>query len=127
MDLDQARAELKEATSSASGQQFNKFLDGLGLGMISSQLKDLDLGELMDTPPPGVDEAIAISKVGYRGASCSVASAQSNVKSCSADKALKCQRLLCACNLQHVLVLSYYSTGSFRVVTKSQDDEHAPL
>lgn len=31
--------------------------------MLADQLKDLDLGELMDTPPPGVDEAIAISKV----------------------------------------------------------------
>jgi arsenite-transporting ATPase len=41
----------------------NDFLDSLGLGMLSQQLKDLDLGELMDTPPPGVDEAIAISKV----------------------------------------------------------------
>jgi hypothetical protein len=42
----------------------NDFLGGLGLGMLADQLKDLDLGELMDTPPPGVDEAIAISKVG---------------------------------------------------------------
>jgi hypothetical protein len=41
----------------------NDFLGGLGLGMLADQLKDLDLGELMDTPPPGVDEAIAISKV----------------------------------------------------------------
>lgn len=42
----------------------NDYLDKLGLGMLTQQLKDLDLGELMDTPPPGVDEAIAISKVG---------------------------------------------------------------
>lgn len=41
----------------------NEFLDNLGLGLLTQQLKDLDLGELMDTPPPGVDEAIAISKV----------------------------------------------------------------
>lgn len=41
----------------------NDFLDSLGLGLLTQQLKDLDLGELMDTPPPGVDEAIAISKV----------------------------------------------------------------
>lgn len=26
------------------------------------QLGDLKLGELLDTPPPGLDEAIAISK-----------------------------------------------------------------
>jgi hypothetical protein len=30
---------------------------------IVEQLKDLQLGELLDTPPPGVDEAVAISKV----------------------------------------------------------------
>jgi hypothetical protein len=41
----------------------NDYLDKLGLGLLTQQLKDLDLGELMDTPPPGVDEAIAISKV----------------------------------------------------------------
>jgi hypothetical protein len=32
--------------------------------MISSQLRDLNLGELLDTPPPGVDEAVAVSKAG---------------------------------------------------------------
>lgn len=35
----------------------------MGLGGIADQLKDLQLGELLDTPPPGVDEAVAISKV----------------------------------------------------------------
>ena len=39
------------------------FLGGLGLGMIASQLADLRLGELLDTPPPGLDEAVAIAKV----------------------------------------------------------------
>lgn len=38
-------------------------LDSVGLTGISEQLKDLQLGELFDTPPPGVDEAVAISKV----------------------------------------------------------------
>jgi arsenite-transporting ATPase len=36
----------------------------VGLTGIVEQLKDLQLGELLDTPPPGVDEAVAISKVG---------------------------------------------------------------
>lgn len=49
-------------------QGLNEFLDSLGLGMIATQLKELSLGELLDTPPPGVDEAIAISKVGHPGA-----------------------------------------------------------
>ena len=35
----------------------------MGLGMIADQLADLKLGELLDTPPPGLDEAVAIAKV----------------------------------------------------------------
>ncbi len=35
----------------------------MGLTGVVEQLKDLQLGELLDTPPPGVDEAVAISKV----------------------------------------------------------------
>ena len=41
----------------------NDFLAGMGLGAIGDQLKDLRLSELLDTLPPGVDEAAAISKV----------------------------------------------------------------
>ena len=37
-------------------------MSGLGLGMIVDQLADLKLGELLDTPPPGLDEAVAIAK-----------------------------------------------------------------
>ncbi len=39
------------------------FMSGMGLGMLSEQLADLKLGELLDTPPPGLDEAVAIAKV----------------------------------------------------------------
>ena len=39
------------------------FLSGMGLGMVADQLKELKLGELLDTPPPGLDEAVAIAKV----------------------------------------------------------------
>ena len=46
------------------GKKLNEVLDSVGLGVVSEQLKDLQLGELLDTPPPGVDEAVAISKVG---------------------------------------------------------------
>eukprot|EP00879_Flechtneria_rotunda_P015872 GHRR01016599.1.p1 GENE.GHRR01016599.1~~GHRR01016599.1.p1 ORF type:complete len:577 (+),score=165.56 GHRR01016599.1:1133-2863(+) len=63
INLEQARAELRSTVAGGGAKGLNEFLDGLGLGMLSQQLKDLDLGELMDTPPPGVDEAIAISKV----------------------------------------------------------------
>ena len=49
---------------SLSGLQGGKdFLKGMGLGMIADQLSDLKLGELLDTPPPGLDEAVAIGKV----------------------------------------------------------------
>ena len=43
--------------------QVNDFLAGIGLGAVGDQLKDLRLSELLDTLPPGVDEAVAISKV----------------------------------------------------------------
>jgi hypothetical protein len=31
--------------------------------MVADQLKELKLGELLETPPPGLDEAVAIAKV----------------------------------------------------------------
>jgi hypothetical protein len=40
------------------------FMSSMGLGMVVNQLADLKLGELLDTPPPGLDEAVAIAKVG---------------------------------------------------------------
>ena len=39
------------------------FMGGMGLGMVAEQLTDLKLSELLDTPPPGLDEAVAIAKV----------------------------------------------------------------
>jgi hypothetical protein len=39
------------------------FMSSMGLGMIADQVADLKLGELLDTPPPGLDEAVAIAKV----------------------------------------------------------------
>ena len=44
-------------------QSVQDVLGGLGLGAIAGQLADLQLGELLDTPPPGLDEAVAIAKV----------------------------------------------------------------
>ncbi|KAJ0841355.1 putative arsenite-transporting ATPase [Helianthus annuus] len=38
-------------------------MDSMGLGIVAEQLGELKLAELLDTPPPGLDEAIAISKV----------------------------------------------------------------
>eukprot|EP00775_Hariotina_reticulata_P006182 gene6182-6420_t len=64
IDLEQARSELKAAVAGGGTAGLDEYLDQLGLGLLAQQLQDLDLGELMDTPPPGVDEAIAISKAG---------------------------------------------------------------
>ncbi|GBF93888.1 ATPase [Raphidocelis subcapitata] len=65
IDLDASRAELRAALGGGGGggKSFDDFLGGLGLGGFAAQLRELSLGELMDTPPPGVDEAIAIAKV----------------------------------------------------------------
>lgn len=63
IDPEAARAELRAISDNDGGKKLNATLDSLGLGAIAEQLKDLQLGELLDTPPPGVDEAVAISKV----------------------------------------------------------------
>lgn len=62
-DFDQAGNRGKtQARCTVQGTK--DFLKGMGLGMIADQLADLKLGELLDTPPPGLDEAVAIGKVG---------------------------------------------------------------
>lgn len=60
---DQAREEFRNASKKNGGTGVKDFMDGMGLGMLVEQLGELKLGELLDTPPPGLDEAIAISKV----------------------------------------------------------------
>jgi len=62
-DPEQARAELRQVMADDGGKKLNEVLDALGMGQVADQLKDLQLGDLLDTPPPGVDEAVAISKV----------------------------------------------------------------
>ncbi|KAG6389757.1 hypothetical protein SASPL_151230 [Salvia splendens] len=59
---EQAREEFRSASKSNGGSGVKDFMDGMGLGLIADQLGELKLGELLDTPPPGLDEAIAISK-----------------------------------------------------------------
>ncbi|KAI3436417.1 hypothetical protein D9Q98_005834 [Chlorella vulgaris] len=63
IDLEQARKELRDLSGQDEGKRLDDILGSVGLGGWSDQLKDLRLGELLDTPPPGVDEAIAIAKV----------------------------------------------------------------
>ncbi|CAL5209196.1 unnamed protein product [Lathyrus oleraceus] len=61
---DKAREDFRDASKQNGGSTGVKdFMDGMGLGMMADQLGELKLGELLDTPPPGLDEAIAISKV----------------------------------------------------------------
>lgn len=55
--------EIQRLNSLCLSLQAADFLSGMGLGMVADQLKELKLGELLDTPPPGLDEAVAIAKV----------------------------------------------------------------
>jgi len=45
------------------GTGAKQFMSSVGLGGFAESIADLKLGELLDTPPPGLDEAIAIAKV----------------------------------------------------------------
>nr|CAD1825182.1 unnamed protein product [Ananas comosus var. bracteatus] len=60
---EKAREEFRTASQKSGGTGVKDIMDSMGLGMLVEQLGELKLGELLDTPPPGLDEAIAISKV----------------------------------------------------------------
>ncbi|XP_058077560.1 ATPase GET3B-like isoform X2 [Magnolia sinica] len=60
---EKAREEFRSSSQKNGGTGVKDFMDSMGLGMFVEQLGELKLGELLDTPPPGLDEAIAISKV----------------------------------------------------------------
>ncbi|XP_020255500.1 ATPase GET3-like isoform X2 [Asparagus officinalis] len=59
---EKARDEFRSASQKNGGTGVKDFMDSMGLGMLADQLGELKLGELLDSPPPGLDEAIAISK-----------------------------------------------------------------
>lgn len=63
IDPDAARLEWSAAASKDGGAGIKNVLGGFGLGMLADQLADLKLGELLDSQPPGLDEAVAIAKV----------------------------------------------------------------
>jgi arsenite/tail-anchored protein-transporting ATPase len=64
IDTTQASQEFSEFSKTADFTKgASDFMGSVGLSGISDSLKDLKLGELLDTPPPGLDEAIAIAKV----------------------------------------------------------------
>ncbi|KAI5021357.1 hypothetical protein ZWY2020_055202 [Hordeum vulgare] len=60
---EKSREEFWTINQKNGGTGVKDFMDGMGLGILAEQLGELKLGELLDTPPPGLDEAIAISKV----------------------------------------------------------------
>ncbi|GMG99417.1 hypothetical protein Nepgr_001257 [Nepenthes gracilis] len=60
---EKAREEFRSVIQKNGGTGVKDFMDSMGLGMLVEQIGELKLGELLDTPPPGLDEAIAISKV----------------------------------------------------------------
>jgi len=61
INIEKAREQIKEA---AIGEDL---LDDLGIGGLTDQFKDLNLAELLENPPPGIDEAVAVSQVSYSG------------------------------------------------------------
>ncbi|GMH39761.1 hypothetical protein BSKO_07659 [Bryopsis sp. KO-2023] len=61
INIDEARREMKDAVTGDDG--LGKVADDVGLGMFTDQIRDLNLGELLENPPPGTDEAVAIAKV----------------------------------------------------------------
>ncbi|PNH08215.1 putative arsenical pump-driving ATPase [Tetrabaena socialis] len=52
-----------EPAGPSAAAQVGDFMNKMGMGFITDQLKELKLGELLDTPPPGLDEAVAVAKV----------------------------------------------------------------
>ncbi|OMO67394.1 Arsenical pump ATPase, ArsA/Get3 [Corchorus capsularis] len=63
IDPEKAKEDIRSANKKIDGGAAKDFMNSMGLGMLADQLGDLKLGELLDTPPPGLDEALAISKV----------------------------------------------------------------
>ena len=64
IDPERAKAEFTQfaqKTDMSAGAR--DFMSSVGLGGFADSIADLKLGELLDTPPPGLDEAIAIAKV----------------------------------------------------------------
>lgn len=60
---EKTKEDFRTASQNNNGAGVKDFMNTMGLGMLADQLGELKLAELLDTPPPGLDEAIAISKV----------------------------------------------------------------
>ncbi|XP_052184110.1 ATPase GET3B-like isoform X2 [Diospyros lotus] len=60
---DKTREEFHIAGQKHSSSSIKEFMGSMGLGQLAEQVGELKFEELLDTPPPGLDEAIAIYKV----------------------------------------------------------------
>ncbi|KAL9275265.1 ATPase GET3B-like protein [Drosera capensis] len=58
-----AREEFRSANQKNEGGGVKDLMDSVGLGMLADQIGEPKLGELLDTPPPGLDEDSAIAKL----------------------------------------------------------------
>ncbi|KAK9664486.1 hypothetical protein RND81_14G045700 [Saponaria officinalis] len=63
LEINPEKAREKYRSANNGGSGVKDFMDGMGLGMLADQIGDLKLGELLDSPPPGLDEALAIAEV----------------------------------------------------------------
>ncbi|XP_031399648.1 ATPase ARSA1-like isoform X2 [Punica granatum] len=57
------KEDLQSSTQGGGSAGIKDLMDSMGLGAMFDQLGDLKFEELMDNPPPGMDEIVAISKV----------------------------------------------------------------
>lgn len=61
VDPDDVKEDLKGFAQSKAGQRTKKAAESFGIG--EEQLAGLKLGELLESPPPGLDEGVALAKV----------------------------------------------------------------
>lgn len=61
VDPDSAKKDIRGFAKSKAAQKTKKMVGNFGIG--EEELAGLKLGELLDNPPPGLDEAVALAKV----------------------------------------------------------------
>ncbi|KAK9851904.1 hypothetical protein WJX84_008222 [Apatococcus fuscideae] len=63
IDTEKATSDFRASSAAGKGKGGIGFLKGTPLEGLGGSLGDLKLGELLETAPPGLDEAVAIAKV----------------------------------------------------------------
>lgn len=61
VDPDNATEDLKDFAQTKAGKKTKQAAKSIGIG--EKELADLKLGELLESPPPGLDESVALAKV----------------------------------------------------------------